>query len=145
MKKNKKAVLLAVCSLALIGLFIGSGLLLAHSDFMKQFRSFRVTVANQSNGEITVVELGIAGSYEGNKPIKGDSRHQFMQTVGIGEQVTLKPDLALIGEGAVYMEYTGSQGQVIRETVCGYTESLTGFSEVAITNTGFTDIVQKCW
>lgn len=54
------------------------------------------------------------------------------------------PDLALIGEGAVYIEYTDSQGQVIQETVCGYTESLTGFSEVAITNTG-TDIDQKCW
>lgn len=57
---------------------------------------------------------------------------------------TFRPRLSAAGEAAVYLEYTNSAGETFQHTVCGYTESLTGYSEVAITDEE-TLIDQQCW
>jgi hypothetical protein len=54
-----------------------------------------------------------------------------------------KPTLSLHGEGAIYLKYTDAMGQSTQETVCGYTEYLSGYSKVMITNED-TTVVQQC-
>lgn len=43
----------------------------------------------------------------------------------------------------MYMKFTDSRGKSTQETVCGYTEYLSGYSKVTITNER-TIVVEKC-
>jgi len=104
------------------------------SNILTPFKNFLLTVDNQSNDEISSIEIGL---------IHMDSKELFTDPIKKGETKKFKPTLSLSGEGSIYLKYTDAKGQSTQETVCGYTEYLSGYSTVTITNEG-TTVVQQC-
>ncbi|MEK5254978.1 hypothetical protein NST74_16065 [Paenibacillus sp. FSL F4-0125] len=104
------------------------------SNLLTPFKSFLLTVDNQSDDEISSIEIGL---------IHTDSKELFIDHIKKGETKKFKPTLSLSGEGSIYLKYTDAKGQSTQEMVCGYTEYLSGYSTVTITNKG-TTIVQQC-
>ncbi|AIQ24298.1 hypothetical protein H70737_16440 [Paenibacillus sp. FSL H7-0737] len=104
------------------------------SNILTPFKNFLLTVDNQSDDEISSIEIGL---------IHMDSKELFTDPIKKGETKRFKPTLSLSGEGSIYLKYTDAKGQSTQETVCGYTEYLSGYSTVTITNEG-TTIVQQC-
>ncbi|MEK4351169.1 hypothetical protein MKX41_10000 [Paenibacillus sp. FSL R5-0475] len=104
------------------------------SNILTPFKNFLLTVDNQSDDEISSIEIGL---------IHMDSKELFTDPIKKGETKKFKPTLSLSGEGSIYLKYTDAKGQSTQETVCGYTEYLSGYSTVTITNEG-TTIVQQC-
>lgn len=104
------------------------------SNILTPFKSFLLTVDNQSDDEISSIEIGL---------IHTDSKELFTDPIKKGETKKFKPTLSLSGEGSIYLKYTDAKGQSTQEMVCGYTEYLSGYSTVTITNEG-TTIVQQC-
>lgn len=104
------------------------------SNILSPFKSFSLTVDNQSDDEISSIEIGL---------IHTDSKELFISPIQKGQTKKLKPTLSLSGEGAIYLKYTDAKGQSTQETVCGYTEYLSGYSTITITNEGNT-VVQQC-
>ncbi|MGM0884889.1 MAG: hypothetical protein ACQEXQ_28090 [Bacillota bacterium] len=88
-----------------------------------RFGSFSITISNKSDYDIVSVETGI---------IKGTSKDIYTEVIKSGEKIKIKPRLSLTGEGAIYINYTNSNGDTKEKTVCGYTESLSGYSKVTI-------------
>jgi len=104
------------------------------ATWLTPFKNFLLTVDNQSDDEISSIEIGL---------IHMDSKELFTDPIKKGETKKFKPTLSLSGEGSIYLKYTNAKGQSTQETVCGYTEYLSGYSTVTITNEG-TTIVQQC-
>jgi hypothetical protein len=104
------------------------------SSFLSSLKSFSVTVDNQSDYDILSIETGL---------LRTDSKDMFKKSIKSGQKIKIKPKLSLRGEGAIYMTYINSRGESITETVCGYTEYLSGYSEVTISNERIT-VVQQC-
>lgn len=104
------------------------------SNILTPFKNFLLTVDNQSDDEISSIEIGL---------IHMDSKELFTDPIKKGETKKFKPTLSLSGEGSIYLKYTNAKGQSTQETVCGYTEYLSGYSTVTITNEG-TTVVQQC-
>ncbi|MBY3621937.1 hypothetical protein HGO21_20655 [Acinetobacter sp. CUI P1] len=104
------------------------------SNILTPFKSFSLTVDNQSDDEISSIEIGL---------IDTDSKELFTNPIKKDQKKKFKPTLSLSGEGAIYLKYTDAKGQSTQETVCGYTEYLSGYSTITITNEG-TTVVQKC-
>ncbi|MEK4348906.1 hypothetical protein [Paenibacillus sp. FSL P4-0184] len=104
------------------------------SNILSPFKSFLLTVDNQSDDDISSIEIGL---------IHTDSKELFTSPIKKGETKRFKPTLSLSGEGSIYLKYTNAKGQSTQETVCGYTEFLSGYSTVTITNEG-TTVVQQC-
>ncbi|PZD97166.1 hypothetical protein DNH61_04575 [Paenibacillus sambharensis] len=77
------------------------------------------------------VEFGIDTSMEGATEGRFDKRKL---EIASGEERTIKPDLKVTGESSVYMQFTDEQGRRVTESVCSYTESLSGYSTVIIKN-----------
>lgn len=106
------------------------------SNILSFFKSFSVTVDNQSDFDIVSVETGIL-------QMNSDTKDSYSKTIKSGQKVKIKPELSLKGEGSIYMKFIDSRGTSTQETVCGYTEYLSGHSKVTITNEHIT-IVEKC-
>jgi hypothetical protein len=104
------------------------------SNILSPFKSFTLTVNNQSDVDISSIEIGL---------IHTDSKEVFTNPIKKGQTRKFKPTLSLHGEGAIYLKYTDAMGQSTQETVCGYTEYLSGYSKVTITNED-TTVVQQC-
>lgn len=104
------------------------------SNILTPFKSFLLTVDNQSDDEISSIEIGLFHT---------DSKELFTDPIKKGETKRFKPTLSLSGEGSIYLKYTDAKGRSTQETVCGYTEYLSGYSTVTITNEG-TTVVQQC-
>lgn len=104
------------------------------SNILTPFKSFSLTVDNQSDDEISSIEIGL---------IDTDSKELFTNPIKKDQKKKFKPTLSLSGEGAIYLKYTDAKGQSTQETVCGYTEYLSGYSTITITNEG-TTVVQQC-
>lgn len=101
-------------------------------EFLKPFKRFTVTVDNQSDYEVMSIETGI---------IQRESKDLYANTIKSGQKKKIKPDLKHSGEGA--MKFTDSRGQTKEETVCSYTEYLSGYSTITIYNDR-TTVVEKC-
>ncbi|GFZ77765.1 hypothetical protein GCM10008018_24260 [Paenibacillus marchantiophytorum] len=129
-KKRSIFMLVAVFSLMIL-VFIGFNWLRNVTD---QFQSFSVTIKNKSDYDIVLIETGI---------IKGASNDIYTKKIMSGETRKINPLLNLKGEGAIYIKYTDSRGATKEETVCGYTEYLSGNSKVTISNDKVT-IEQNC-
>jgi hypothetical protein len=99
------------------------------SEQFNFFRPFQVIVHNASDADIVSVETGL---------IKGESKDLRQMPIRSGESAVIKPDLKLQGEGAVYLKYTNARGETVEETVCGYTEYLSGRTKLTIGNDGNT-------
>lgn len=98
-------------------------------EFLKQFRSFNVTIDNQSDYDLTSVETG--------------SKDEFDKEIKSGDVVKITPNLSISGEGRVYLKYSDSRGETSNEMICSYTETLSGYSNVIITNENV-KIDEKC-
>lgn len=103
-------------------------------EFFKPFKRFTVTVDNQSDYEVMSIETGI---------IQRESKDLYANTIKSGQKKKIKPDLKHSGEGAIYLKFTDSRGQTKEETVCSYTEYLSGYSTITIYNDR-TAVVEKC-
>ncbi|GGG03904.1 hypothetical protein [Paenibacillus abyssi] len=103
-------------------------------NITEPFQSFSVTINNNSDYNIESVEVGI---------IKGTSKDIYTEPIKSGETVKIKPKLSLNGEGAIYIKYIDSRGGTREKTVCGYTEYLSGYSKVTISNVKAT-VEEKC-
>lgn len=109
-------------------------LLKSNEDLIRQFQPFSVTVSNQTDDDIAVIETGI---------VNGDSKEQFEKTIKSGEEIKIKPKLSLKGEGGIYIKYMDASGETIEQGVCSYTESLSGYSIVTIQSDKVT-VKEKC-
>jgi hypothetical protein len=133
MKTKHGYILLAVLSVILI--LFALNWIRINSDNFGYFQSFSVTINNQSDYDIVSVETGI---------VAGSSTHIYDKQIKAGDSVRIKPKLSLVGEGAVYLKYTDSIGDIKETIACGYTESLSGRTELTITNNGIIENEQKC-
>ncbi|RED64929.1 hypothetical protein [Cohnella lupini] len=95
---------------------------------------FTVTVHNESDKDIVIVKAGLVST---------DSKQLLDKKIDSGDHGSIRPDLPLTGEGAVYLEYIDSKGDTRNVVVCGYTESLSGRSKLTIRNDRF-EVEQKC-
>jgi len=137
---KKKIVMLSLIPIMFVVLFVSSILFVYHYFDLKQFRQFTATIINESDHQFVKLELGVVqGDYE-----KTGSFEVFDKVIKPGEKLKLKPDIFIRGEGGIYLELTDEQGKVTTKGVCSYTESISGYSTVTITNE---DIVveEKCW
>ncbi len=96
--------------------------------------SFSVTISNESDADVVIVSAGI---------VSRDSKQRYDKKISAGERGKIRPDLRLTGEGAVYLEYTDSEGGSQNVVVCGYTEYLSGNSKLTIRNDRF-EVEQNC-
>lgn len=105
-----------------------------------QFQSFRVTVNNESDFDLSILETGVvtgAGA--------GASTDELGKTLSSGKTIKIRPRLSLSGEGGIYLKYTDPRAPDVLQTigVCSYTESLSGYSKVTITNNKVT-VKENC-
>ncbi|MEK4850359.1 hypothetical protein NST04_10955 [Paenibacillus sp. FSL H7-0756] len=105
-----------------------------------QLQSFQVRVDNQSDFELRILETGV---------VTGAAAEASVDEVGkilkSGKTVKIKPQLTLSGEGGIYLKYSDPREPDVPKTigVCSYTETLSGYSKVIITNDKVT-IEQNC-
>ncbi|OKP89665.1 hypothetical protein A3842_04045 [Paenibacillus sp. P3E] len=112
-------------------------------EFLNQFKSFAVTIDNQSENDIISVETGVLVSNSAGDIVESDSKDTFDKIIKSGEETRIRPNLQLSGEGGIYLKYTDSRKETFKKTICSYTESLSGYSKVIITNDNVT-VDEKC-
>ncbi|GFN33506.1 hypothetical protein PCURB6_37660 [Paenibacillus curdlanolyticus] len=108
--------------------FVGREIL--NSNTVRQFLPLSVSIDNQSDAAIVSVEVGL----ESNSSSAAAQVNKRDLIIKSGTSATIKPDLKLSGESSVYLLFTDENGRSIKETVCSYTESLSGYSSVVIYN-----------
>lgn len=134
-RRNITIMLLTVVAFVLLALGAIT-IIRGSTDFLGPFQSFTVKISNQSRHDIVSIETGIIESASAAGIVEGDSKDRSSKTVKSGEEARIKPKLSLSGEGAVYLKFSDSSGKTHIETVCSYTESLSGHSEVTIRDDG---------
>lgn len=114
-------------------------------ELVAQFRSFRVTVDNQSDFDLKLLEAGVVTSGSIREGRASGSRDELGTTVPKGRALTVRPSLSISGEGGIYLRYTDPREPNAPKTigVCSYTESISGYSKVIITNDKVT-VEEKC-
>lgn len=114
-------------------------------NLIQQFRSFTVTVDNQSDYDLLSVETGVLASDSTGQVVESGSKEKYEQGIPGGKKVKISPELSLSGEGGIYLKYTDSRDGAPprRIGICSYTESLSGSSRVIITNDGV-DVEENC-
>jgi hypothetical protein len=135
MRRNRRVILATALGTAVIA----AGVILAVQmnnkygilSMAAQFQSFRVTVDNQSDFELNVIETGVV-----TNAAAGASIDKLEKILKSGRKIKIKPRLSLTGEGGIYLKYTDSREPDTPLTigVCSYTETLSGYSKVTITN-----------
>jgi hypothetical protein len=106
-------------------------------DFFNMFMSFSVTIDNQSDFDILSIETGLARGTEGSTKIIHEDELKS------GSKITIRPSLHITGENGVYLEFTDSRGKTTRKSVCSYTESLSGHTDVTVMNDKV-DVHENC-
>ncbi|SDM34177.1 hypothetical protein SAMN05428961_11470 [Paenibacillus sp. OK060] len=112
-------------------------------EFLKQFRSFNVTIDNQSDYDLTSVETGVLITGPNGGVVESGSRDGFDKEIKSGDVVKITPNLSISGEGGVYLKYSDSSGKTSNKMICSYTETLSGYSNVIITNENV-QVDEKC-
>lgn len=105
-----------------------------------QLQSFQVRVDNQSDFELSILETGVVTSAAAEASV--DEVGKILKS---GKTIKIKPRLTLSGEGGIYLKYSDPREPDVSRTVgvCSYTETLSGYSKVIITNDKVT-IEQNC-
>ncbi|MBT2293745.1 hypothetical protein J7E73_32560 [Paenibacillus albidus] len=139
MKVSRKAITIAVISVAMVMVGIMATVAVKYSDLfslLNLFRSFTVTVDNRSDYDMGIVETGIIKGMSEGKIVGTGSKDKVDQEIKSGQKIKIKPDLQLTGEGGIYLEYTDSRSDSSSQRIgiCSYTEYLSGYSKVTITN-----------
>ncbi|WNS43572.1 hypothetical protein [Paenibacillus sp. MMS20-IR301] len=110
-----------------------------------QFRSFRVTVHNQSDYKLNITAAGVTTSASALAGAEAAAKDELGHTLSSGRTLTIKPELSLSGEGSIYLHYTDPRepDEVKTIGVCSYTEYLSGSSTVTISNDGI-EVEENC-
>lgn len=113
---------------------------MAFWGLVAQLQSFQLRVDNQSDFELRILETGVATSSAAEASV--DEVGKILKSE---KTVKIKPQLTLSGEGGIYLKYSDSREPDVPKTigVCSYTETLSGYSKVIITNDKVT-IEQNC-
>ncbi|MGC5774445.1 hypothetical protein [Paenibacillus pabuli] len=127
------AVILFICTIASM----------SFQNAFDRFGHLRITITNQSDLELVDVKAGLIRGDNSMNNVDNGTLYEWKQNVPSGKKVKFAPQLQLSGEGAVYLEFTDSQGKMYNRTVCGYTESLSGNSYVTVTNDNVT-VKEEC-
>ncbi|WP_172251680.1 hypothetical protein [Saccharibacillus deserti] len=83
----------------------------------RDMRPLVVTLDNRSGAQLLSVELFLDGQ---------ESGYAYERKIPSGESRSIRPELEMQGAGALVLEAVDSEGRTYRDTVCGYTESLSG-------------------
>lgn len=110
-------------------------------NLLEPFRSFTVTVHNESGRPIVAVETGVSRVSQASS---ANSRHDYDEVINAGESVKIKPRLTVSGENSIYQKFTYENGETKDVVVCGYTEYASGYSTVTLRADGTVDVEQKC-
>ncbi|AIQ60469.1 hypothetical protein [Paenibacillus borealis] len=135
MRRNRRVILVSAMGIAVIA----AGIIMAVQlnskygilSIAAQFQSFKVTVDNQSDFDLSLLETGVVTS-----AAAGASADELGKPLKSGETIKIRPRLSISGEGGIYLKYTDPREPEAAQTVgiCSYTESLSGYSKVTITN-----------
>ncbi|QJD87009.1 hypothetical protein [Cohnella herbarum] len=136
MSMKYRFVLIAALAFVLL-LFAGKWAI----NLLEPFRSFTVTVHNESGRPIVAVETGIN---TGSPNTSDVSKHDYEEVIDAGESVKIKPRLTVSGESSIYQKFTYENGETKDVVVCGYTEYASGYSKVTLRADGTVDVEQKC-
>lgn len=145
MKRNTKVAIVAVALPAAVAVLLMSLFVLwrTNDELFQRFRSFSVTVVNQSDYDLVSVETGILGGGGSGQAVKSNAKHTFAKTIKAGDKKVISPKLRMNGEGGIYLKYTNSRGDTVQRTVCSYTESASGYSTITIQNDGV-EVKENC-
>jgi hypothetical protein len=143
---KKKVLIVIGCFIAILALTIvgARAVYNDHPDFFNMFKSFTVRIYNQSDFDLVKIETGILQSDAQGNTIETGSTDVVEDTLASGGKLTFKPKLSIQGEGGVYMKVTDSRGQTETYSVCSYTESLSGLTDVIVRNDE-ADIDENCY
>ncbi|WP_239616006.1 hypothetical protein [Cohnella mopanensis] len=106
-------------------------------NLLEPFRSFTVTIVNESDADIVSVETGIRSGSPDN------SKHSYEKIIATGATAKIKPKLTFTGEGVIYQKFVDSNGRSRETIACGYTEYVSGHSTVTIRNDKI-EVEQDC-
>ncbi|WP_427181377.1 hypothetical protein [Paenibacillus sp. TC-CSREp1] len=140
---NKKLLVSIVIGSLFLIIIIAVGLNSLRGGFLSQFQSFSLTVINDSDFEVELVEMGVLQSADSGNSIEEKSKQTYSIPLESGKQTVIKPRLSITGEGGIYLKYIDATGENIRKTVCSYTESGSGYTIATITNNNV-QIQEKC-
>ncbi|WP_217591884.1 hypothetical protein [Cohnella sp. GbtcB17] len=145
MKRNTKVAIVAIALPAVVAVLLTSLFVLwkTNDDMFSRFRSFSVTVVNQSDYDLVSVETGILSGGNPGQSDKSDAKRIFGKPIKAGEKKVLSPKLSMNGEGGIYLKYTNSRGDTVQKMVCSYTESASGSSTITIQNDRV-DVKENC-
>lgn len=145
MKRNTKVAIVAIALPAVVAVLLTSLFVLwkTNDEWFSRFRSFSVTVVNQSDYDLVSVETGILGGGDPGHADKSDTKRIFAKPIKAGDKKVLSPKLSMNGEGGIYLKYTNSRGDTVQKTVCSYTESASGSSTITIQNDRV-DVKENC-
>ncbi|MEK3885560.1 hypothetical protein [Paenibacillus sp. PL2-23] len=131
--RTRSMVIVIAVVVAILAAGMGALLLLKETGLWNMMKPFTVTVKNESNGNIVIVEAGT---------VRGQSKHTLDHTLESGKTFKFTPDLDILGEDGVYMTHTNAEGATVQTSVCGYTEYLSGSAKVTINDD--VEVEQDC-
>lgn len=145
MKRNTKIAIVAIAVPAVVAVFLMSLFVVwkTNDEIFRPFRSFSVTVVNQSDYDLVSVETGVLSSDASGHAIESGAKRTFAKTIKAGDEKVISPKLRMRGEGGIYLKYTDSRGETVQKTVCSYTESASGYSTITIQNDRV-DVKENC-
>ncbi|WP_138751492.1 hypothetical protein [Paenibacillus sinopodophylli] len=134
MTRKSGFIIMAVLALMTIGLALDA--VRVNTDNFGYFLPLKVTLHNESDFDVVSIETGIQS---------GSEKQVITKTVKPGAKAIIKPNFHVKGEGAVYLKYTDSRGNITETSACGYTESMSGRTSITIDNDGVLENEQKCY
>ncbi|GBG06886.1 hypothetical protein B1748_12390 [Paenibacillus sp. MY03] len=143
---KKKVLIVIGCFIAILALTIAGARSVYndHPDFFNMFKSFTVRIDNQSDFDFVAIEAGILQSGNNGDIVETGSKDTLANPLASGDKVTFKPKLSIQGEGGIYLKVTDSSGRTETYGICSYTESLSGQTDVTVSNDGV-KIDQNCY
>ncbi|MGR6546142.1 hypothetical protein [Paenibacillus tundrae] len=133
MNKHLRWLTPRVVILLVVAMFVGGIIYLSYQNAIDRFKDFRITIDNQSTYELTGIQAGLIGS-DNTANVKDKSLYIPGLNLPSGKKIRFTPQLKLSGEESIYLKFKDSRGKNYTETVCGYTEHLTGHTRVTVTN-----------
>ncbi|WP_433746022.1 hypothetical protein [Paenibacillus amylolyticus] len=145
MTNKKLAWFVAICIIIVVGITVAvlSSVKSNAFSFLNQFSSFTVTIDNQSDFNLSSVETGVLVSGAQGGTVESGSKDTLGTEIKSGEVVKIHPSLSLSGEGGIYLKFTDSRGETTNKMICSYTESLSGYSNVIVSNNNVS-VKEKC-
>ncbi|SFS57561.1 hypothetical protein [Paenibacillus sp. BC26] len=144
MKRIPKSVIVTViCFAALLTGLLLLGNYVLQLDIVKENRAFTVRIDNKSSFDLVTVETGLLTSGDAGNTIKVQP-NLHAEPIRSGTSRHIKPKLSSVGESSIYLKFTNSNGESFERSVCSYTEHLTGYTKVKVTDKEIT-VDESCY